>query len=481
MSFTFTTVPVQRPVCNATAASAAADAALSVATSSRSAEFCSSGAESPTVGGGLCHRVQRRRRLHELKETLCIRASSATDPVLRLALFRAHAAVPPLARLSSSAPAAPNEATDDRFSESQQKSEVQTVGHPGAPTSPSVLRSSVRKASLGTTPVSLSCVGGSSPVRSVACVRSPGGHRVSRDGGGGNRSASHSPRLQSAAPTRGVPSESAGSPRMKARRASAVASMVAVARGTAPAVAALAKDLDELLSGLLAPAADAVGTAFGRLLCELHALEQRAISQAKVGEELATSLKIQPPLDRMQQRLREAERVYQTYVESFPYSQQSLSERNAEASRQTRMSKDGMKDTQAELLFLRAERQELQRQERAADAMLAATAAESSAKAMLDAAGLASDYPERSALMPSVAVRLTSSESAKNGAIAESESGIARVRRQLQADYTELKSLQERIEMLEKEVSKFEKVLEANGTMKGKLASLRASKSGQSS
>jgi len=79
----------------------------------------------------------------------------------------------------------------------------------------------------------------------------------------------------------------------------------------------LCKDLEELLSCVPARAAENLQTGFLRLVGELHALEQRQISQTKAAEELKNALARLPELPVIQERLNDSERAYQMHMEQL--------------------------------------------------------------------------------------------------------------------------------------------------------------------
>mmetsp|Transcript_90016 Transcript_90016/g.178975 ORF Transcript_90016/g.178975 Transcript_90016/m.178975 type:complete len:276 (-) Transcript_90016:80-907(-) len=92
-------------------------------------------------------------------------------------------------------------------------------------------------------------------------------------------------------------------------------SLVSSAR--TPQAAALCKDLEEMLNCVPARAAENLQSGFLRLIGELHALEQRQISQTKAAEELKNALARLPELPVIQERLIESERAYQMHMEQL--------------------------------------------------------------------------------------------------------------------------------------------------------------------
>lgn len=72
-----------------------------------------------------------------------------------------------------------------------------------------------------------------------------------------------------------------------------------------------------MLSCVPARAAENLQSGFCRLIGELHALEQRQISQTKAAEELKNVLARLPELPVIQDRLIESERAYQMHMEQL--------------------------------------------------------------------------------------------------------------------------------------------------------------------
>lgn len=93
----------------------------------------------------------------------------------------------------------------------------------------------------------------------------------------------------------------------------------------------MCKDLEEMLSCVPARAAENLQSGFSRLIGELHALEQRQISQTKAAEELKNALARLPDLPVIQERLIESERAYQMHMEQLSRKDQIRVRRTCES------------------------------------------------------------------------------------------------------------------------------------------------------
>lgn len=136
---------------------------------------------------------------------------------------------------------------------------------------------------------------------------------------------------------------------------------------------ALSKGLDELLSAAAPSAAEALQAGFARLLGELHALESRQLSQAKVGEELRSGLaRLRPGAD-VQRELQEAEETYRVHIEDLAERDRQRVYRSHEVCDRAKRLAERAGELEEEAERLRRERLECQAEHAAALAVQASS------------------------------------------------------------------------------------------------------------
>merc|ERR1719433_2269695 len=111
-----------------------------------------------------------------------------------------------------------------------------------------------------------------------------------------------------------------------------------------------------MLDRLPAKVAELVQAGFVRLLGELHAHEQRLLSQTKVCEDLRSALLKLPPSRTVQQRIREADETYRRHIQRLSTKDKDKSCRLQEANSTKQRFTDRYADLSREVERLRGKR-----------------------------------------------------------------------------------------------------------------------------